>query len=356
MTNMPDTMSLQEKLRITDTNLERLDNRTAAAAEMREAFLCEKLRAMLSAATDSAASAEEPDRIFRSIIRDEHFPDDFRSFTERACRAPADAVLPQLTEMRLKTENQLEQVSLCRMLAHASDPFYRITPDEARGKNYRRLITDLIRDDSRPEDDPARELDVRAPRSAGERIAYLRNTYTDEAYEQFAEAFLHAAPAYYSDFPGVCEALYYGRATACILPLENSVDGKLLRFYALMSKYDLRIGAMCSIASEDSDSQTNYALLRRSVTVPDPEEYDIWYMECRIILEEGMTLSRLLTAAAFYGLTLTRVDSVPVSYEDSEFTYDLILRIPPEGDLAAMLTYLYLLVPQFTLLGLYPMI
>lgn len=354
---MGKSMSVREKLQITDTNLARLDTEAAEHTEKREALLAEKLRAVLSG-VGGGESEEYRDEVFRSIIRDEHFPDEFRRITERDCRVPEDAVLPELAAARLAQENRMEQISLCRMLAHAKDAAYRQndsgrSPDE-RDRGWRQMIADLIRDDNHGEDDPAHELDVRAPRHAGERIAYLKNTYTDTAYDTFADALPHCVPAYYSDFPGVCEALYYGRATACILPLENSSDGKLLRFYSLLTKYDLRIAGVCSVSAEDSDSATKYALLRKSVTVPGREESSELFCECRIILEEDMTLSRVLSAADAYGMALSRADSVPNGYGDGGDTYDLIFRFDEEGDLPAMLTYLYLMTPQFTLLGIYP--
>lgn len=344
------TMPVGEKLRITDANLARLDETIADVAERRCALLAEKVRAMVS-----AISNEYPDDVYDRLVREEHFPETFLSLAVRECQVPEDTLCTDDVMRTLTAVSAEETVALCRGLAHVNDRMYRVT-DGVYNDRWVRQISDLIREDEHIEDDTAPDLEVRAPRTSGERIAYLRNTYTDIAYERFAHALHHAGCTYYSDFPGVCEALYYDHATACILPMENSQDGKLLRFYSLLMKYDLRIAAVTSVTAEDTDVTTRYALLRKAVTVPHPEEeYLGLYLECRTALDEDLPLGSILGAAAAYRMTLVRVDTVPTLYEeDDRITYDLILRAEEDADIAAMLTYFYLMVPGFTLLGLYP--
>ncbi|MGM9625940.1 MAG: prephenate dehydratase domain-containing protein [Eubacteriales bacterium] len=359
-------MPLKEKIQITDANLARLDKMEASVAEMREALLVEKVRAMAAEITN-----EYPEDICEQLIRDEHFPELFRNMTERGIPVPDEMLSKEQIGYMLSFCNHAEQISLCRYLAHVNDGMYK-TEAARRGSSWERnpredaehpygsawiaAMTDLTKEEDHIEDETAPDLDVRTPRPVGERIAYLRNTYTDRAYTRFQTVLHHTTATYYSDFPGVCEALYYDRASACILPMENSVDGKLLRFYALLNKYDLRIAYTCSVTTEDTDVTTRYALLRKSVAVPHPQEIaedEGLYMECRVILRDDHPLSDLLCAAVRYHLKLTRVDSIPTDYGDGEYVYDLILRAEEGADFAAMITYLHLLVPQFTLFGIY---
>ncbi|MBQ8578098.1 MAG: hypothetical protein IJ449_09095 [Clostridia bacterium] len=368
-------MQLSEKIRITDTNLSRLDEAAASLSEKREALLCEKVRAFVS-----DISNEYPEDVCEQLIRDEHFPERFSEMTERQITVPEDMLSSAEIASALRTMQHTERVSLCQRLAHINDRIYKIAAsrnanswerdyrsdeNEPYGGAWIAAITDLVKEEDHIEDDTAPDLDVRAPRPVGDRVAYLRNTYTDRAYSRFQTVLHHTTAAYYSDFPGVCEALYYDRASACILPMENSVDGKLLRFYSLLMKYDLRIACTCSVTTEDTDVTTRYALLRKNVCVPRPAECEDWeglYLEFRAVLRDEHPLSELLCAAAQYHLTLVRVDTIPMDYDDGERTYDLIFRAqntedldsPAEnGDIAAMLTYLYLCVPQFTLFGVY---
>lgn len=343
-------MAVGEKLRITDANLARLDTTAANLTEQRAAVLEEKVRAILS-----AVSVEYPDDIFDRLIREERFPETFSEICTREQTLPDDAYSTDEIARVLQNYSEEERIILCRGLAHAGDRMYRIT-EGVYDDRWARMLGDLVREDDHIDDDVTPDLEVRVPRPAGERVAYLRNTYTDLAFETFSTVLRNAAPTYYSDFPGVCEALYYDRATACILPLENSADGKLLRFYTLLTKYDLRIAYVTSVTAHETDVTTRYALLRRSVSVPHPEDTDSLglYLEFRMIADEEIPLFRILSAADAYHLSLTRVDSVPGPNEDDDrMAYDLILRAEDGGDLLSMLTYCYLLVPGFTLLGIY---
>lgn len=364
-------LNLNEKMQIIDTNLARLDTMAVSLVEMREAFLLEKVRALTSEITN-----EYPEDVCEQMIRDEHFPEEFRSMTGRDASISREAGIQegvlaseQIANV-LKSSGHDEQIRLCQCLAHVNDALYeaaavrrntwkKVAQEEKNtrfGKAWIQRLNDLIREEDHFEDETVPDLDVHAARPTGESIAYLRNTYTDRAYTRFQSILQHTTAVYYSDFQGVCESLYYDRESACILPMENSVDGKLLRFYSLLNKYDLRIAYTCSVTTEDTDVTTRYALLRKNITVPNPDEFDACeglYMECRAVLNEEHPLSDLLAAAAWYHLTLTRVDTIPTDYDDGERTYDLILRMEEDGDLAAMLTYLYLMVPQFTVFGIY---
>ena len=343
-------MAVGEKLRITDANLARLDVTAANLTEARAAMLEEKVRAILS-----AVSIEYPDDVFDRLIREERFPETFSELCRRERILPEEAFSTDEILRTLENAGWEERITLCRGLAHAADRMYRIT-DGQFDDRWARMMTDLVREEDHPDDDITPDLEARAPRPTGERVAYLRNTYTDTAFETFSTVLRSAQPTYYSDFPGVCEALYYDRATACILPLENSSDGKLLRFYSLLTKYDLRIAYVTSVTAYDTDVTTRYALLRRNLSVPRPEDTDAlgMYLELRMTADEDIPLFRILAAADAYHLSLIRVDSVPGPNEDDDrIAYDLILRVDDGGDPASMLTYCYLLVPGFTLLGIY---
>ena len=342
-------MAISERLRITDTNLARLDVISANLTEQRAAMLEEKLRVILSAVT-----MEYPDDVIDRLVREEHFPETFATLSCRQQIIPEDACSPEEIARTLTDASWEERIVLCRGIAHAGDRMYHITPGQL-DDHWVRMMNDLVREEDH-HDSSTPDLEVRAPKPAGERIAYLRNAYTDTAFETFSAVLRSAQPTYYSDFPGVCEALYYDHATACILPLENSSDGKLLRFYSLMAKYDLRIAYVTSVAAYDNDVTTRYALLRRNLSVPRPETTDAlgMYLELRITADEALPLYRILAAADAYHLSLQRVDSVPGPNEDDDrIAYDLILRVEDDGDPAAMLTYCYLLSPGYTLLGIY---
>ena len=347
-----DAMSIGEKMRVIDKNLHRLDDEYAHNAEKRDVWLWEKTRA-----SEEALPGDYTDAWYAALLRDEQFTAQFSRMASRPVTLPEDAFdaatpfeLQQL-KINLSHEQQLETVALCRQLAHAKDPAYRMNT-HAEEQRWRRQLADILRRErSEDEDDPFAPA-VRGMRHMGEEIAYLRNTYTDTAFHAFSEV-TPAKAVYYSDFPGVCEAVFYKNATACILPLSNSADGRLNRFYALLARYDLRIGAVCKVTSDDGETATTYALLRRAVTIPVRDETGVVYLECRMHLNGSVTLDCVCSAAKLYGIHLDRIDSVPLNYDGEGFVYDAVFSVPREGDIFSLLVYLYLMVPQLTLFGVY---
>ena len=157
---------------------------------------------------------------------------------------------------------------------------------------------------------------------------------------------------YAADFTAVCEEVYYGRADMCILPLDSSRDAKLISFYRLIGKYELRIVMSCDVPSGDG-VMTRYALLRKSAFLPSEKQdkKGELFFEFSFVPDESSALCDVLTAAADCGLRLYKVDALPLTYTDSEFSYDVILRCPETPEVFAL--YMSLAVPQYELLGVY---
>ena len=105
---------------------------------------------------------------------------------------------------------------------------------------------------------------------ASERIAYLKNSYNDAAYIQFAALFSSPRAAYFASVSDVCENVYNGSCEYCILPVETSVDGKLLSFYETILKYNFKINAVYDLQSENG--YTRYALLSKRFTVRNNQD------------------------------------------------------------------------------------
>jgi len=347
----PKTISLKEKMQIIDTNLNRIDQTEGRMLERRHAHLMECVHALVGDVSD-----EYPEQLFAHILRDEHFPALFRELTRRTIPLSDKLLLQDEVSDYFADLCKRDRVVLCKYLAHAADRGYRVTKHE-RGAAWTRLLRDMVRNTYQMTDESEPDIDVKPGRVMGDKIAYLRNTYTDIAYNCFAECLQHTTATYYSDFPGVCEALFYAHVSACILPMENSSDGKLLRFYSLLDKYDLRIAYVCNVTAEDTDVTTRYALLQRDISIPRLDLLEHWtriFMECRVVINDREGLSEVLHAASVYGLHVVGVDSVPVGYDDDDRIYDLIFDVGEDGDLAAMLVYLHLVIGQFKLFGIYP--
>ena len=341
---MIDQNAFEEQVRIIDDNLNRLRQRLFRNSAMRDAFLQEKAKLF------SDSFSQEGELGLLRAVREEAAYGRFSLLcegglpvTRTAGGVPGKSVSnPVLTNRMI---NMMDRIEICRILARETEWFPRT---EDSPFDPWALIAMLLGEAG--EDSPVSETADARP--GGERIAFLSNLYTDLAYERFSAQLPRCTATYYSDFAGMCEALSYGVVTACILPLENSEDGKLLRFYHLIDRYDLRIVMATEIPSREGERITKYGLLRRTIEIPSENARQDLSFECRVILEKTTTLSDVLLASSLYGLSLVRADASTIPYREGTLSYDLIFRVGG-GDLLSMLVFLTLQTPQFTTLGVY---
>ena len=186
------------------------------------------------------------------------------------------------------------------------------------------------------------------------KISYLKNAFADEAFLTFAKLLGNPSVDYQSDFQSVCEEVYYGRADLCILPGDSSRDAKLIGFCRLIDKYELKIVLACDIVSNDGGLTTRYALLRKTLTFPEvlPPLCDARLLELSFVPTEGISLADVLTAASRFGLALYKVDAIPLTYSDNEFSYDVILHCPDRA-VEPFALFMALAAPQYSTLGVY---
>ena len=194
------------------------------------------------------------------------------------------------------------------------------------------------------------------PLNRSPRIAYFQNAYADAAFRIFSGVLDTPSVVYMPDFTAVCEEVYYGRADMCMLPLDSSRDAKLISFYRLIDKYELSPVYSCDVTSPDGGITTRYALLRRTIGLPEPEQLEkanSCFFEFTLVPDESNALCDVLWAARECGLSLYKVDSIPLTWSDSEFACDVILRVNSRQGLTAFALFLALAVPQYEPLGIY---
>ena len=182
-------------------------------------------------------------------------------------------------------------------------------------------------------------------------IAYLRSSYTDRAFRLFGTLLPEPRAVYPTSFAAVCEEVYYNRARYCILPIENSEEGSLHSFRLLIAKYELKIAAVCDVPTSE-EGITRFALLHKNVRLPEGAG-EICFRFTFAVSPYDLPLDEVLAAVRQFGLSLHSVESVPLGYTDIAVGYD-ITALVGEGDLFALLTYLFCFVPQFDAVGVYP--
>lgn len=195
--------------------------------------------------------------------------------------------------------------------------------------------------------------DVLADDESTDRIAYLKNSYNDMAYMQFASLLNSPRAAYFNSITDVCESVYNGSCEYCILPVETMEDGKLLSFYELILKYGFNI---CSVYELRSDKGfTRYALIGRNFDLRNAgikSKARNRYLE--FVVSENDSISDILIAAEFCGLKLRRIDTLNVSLDKNSKGAYICPEFRVDGsDLQTFLAFLAIDISGIIPVGLY---
>ena len=188
---------------------------------------------------------------------------------------------------------------------------------------------------------------------AADKIAYVKNAFSDNAYLQFSAELNHPRAANFDSFSDVCEEVYNGICEFGILPILHERDGKLFRFYTLLERYELRIVCACDVpcVEQNGVTVTRYALIRKALS---PEGMlSATHVELLLPADSG-ELCDLLLAAQSCGITPIRLDTRTAGERDveSDMTHQITLQ-HRNGDLLLFLAFLTLCLPDCTVLGLY---
>lgn len=272
-----------------------------------------------------------------------------------------------------RREAQLEELAaLLTAPDHAT--FKSFTPDVAellinpdhnahRNRDLAILCRSLVRMGYRYSDEVFHSPPSPSEKSS-ERVAYLQNHFTDDAYFILTSHLKNPSAAYFASISDVCEEVYHGLCEFCILPIESSEDGKLLRFYALIEKFDLKIVAVCDLENANG-SYTRYALLRHKyVSFPTFEDSGTVFSEFDVITNSELSLSEILLTAELLGHRLVRADALPLPYRTDTYRYGLVFSSEQavrytdsepsrEESIEAFLLYLSLMAAEWSSLGIY---
>lgn len=187
---------------------------------------------------------------------------------------------------------------------------------------------------------------------AHHRISYQKNRYTEEAYHIFAKLLREPRAAYVNSFPAVCEDVYNGLSEFCILPLENTAEGRLSGFTRLIVQFDMKIVAACDVPTGEGKS-TRFALLRKNRISFDLPKAHSMYFEAVFEEFDFPSAEELLFTASSFGLSLCKSDITTSADSHKKSTLHAVFGTD-HGDLSSFLLYLAMELPDFTPLGYYP--
>ena len=181
------------------------------------------------------------------------------------------------------------------------------------------------------------------------KVAYVKNQYSVEAFTKLCKHISFKEEHVFSSFGELCDDIESGDADACIVPIENTSDGKLANFYSIIDRYELKIWSTCEIESSDGDQVTRYALLTRRLIIPNS---DHCYVEFSFVSTQANALRNIIEISSLLELSVHRIDSLPLRYNKSSFEISSVLYGTLDNILKFIL-FVKLNIPQHTVLGLY---
>ena len=194
------------------------------------------------------------------------------------------------------------------------------------------------------------------PTSAGShsKISYVKNKYNDIAFEHFLRSVQNATPDYASSFAESCENVLDGLCEFCILPLSSSRDGRLMSFYNLLERYELKICEMIELDNEDSASTLRLARVSRACRDQrgKAQKNQKYIFEFSITNESTDFLASLFEAARQSNARLISIDSLPTEYASNIQKFFFSFSIPQQNALAFRL-FVALNHQSYTPIGLY---
>ncbi len=186
----------------------------------------------------------------------------------------------------------------------------------------------------------------------GERFVYVKNPYSDEAYDVFSQDFSDPRVKYAKDIKQAVSAVSNQEADFCLLPLEDR-GVRLNTVEELIFKTDLKINSVTPVFGLDGCADMKYAMVSSSHLISDYSSEDDRYLEIRIAKNNNTSLTSVSVAAEEYGLDLYRVNSLSIASEEGESNfYSVILRVTG-AKFTQLLVYLTLFAEDYTILGIY---
>ena len=184
-------------------------------------------------------------------------------------------------------------------------------------------------------------------------ITYVRNPYSDEAFDVFSQEFSDPRVKYSQSFKDAAKAVFDSEVSFALLPLEEKGGARLPTVTELIYKYDLKINSVTPVFGPDGASQLKYALVSRELSASEFSDGDDRYFEMRLDAGKGGDLLDFMLAVGMYGIDVYRINTVSVSSDGDEGEYFSVVVRRESCDFTVLLVYLTLFCKDFLAVGMY---
>ncbi len=229
---------------------------------------------------------------------------------------------------------------LC-VLGKASEAADRVIFAELLTKRLVSFGLDISENSFLPEDD------------AGEFFVYVKNAYSDEAYDVFSQDFQDPRLKYCKSFKDAVAAVLSGDASYALLPLEEAGGTRLPTVAELIYRNDLKISAVTPVFGPDGAAELKYALVSEKIRPFPVNADDDRYLEIRLSKDADSELSGIILAADMYGAQIYRINTLNFISDETQSNFFSIVLRAGSCDFTNLLVYLTLFTDDFTPVGLY---
>ena len=198
-----------------------------------------------------------------------------------------------------------------------------------------------------------KESDFLQQGKEGQIFAYVKNQFSDEAFDVFSENISDPRVNYCSSFSEAVKKLVSGAADFCLLPLEERGGVRLPTVSEFIYSNDLKINSVTPVFGYTGNGEIKYAMISKNFIIEDYTKEDDRYLEIRIETDSGMTSTEIGIAAAILGMEIYRINTFTSFNGDCTVgNYSVVIR-KTGADFLPFLAYLDLFCPGYTPVGLY---
>jgi hypothetical protein len=178
------------------------------------------------------------------------------------------------------------------------------------------------------------------------KIAYWSsNQYSKTAFDSFSALFNKCEGIQLDSFTLVCETVEEDDIFG-IIPIINSSDGRLMSFYRLMDKYDLKILAVCRVDNPNGEGFTKFALVCKKIFDIKPNA------QKNIELVISGSVVNFITLSEIFKARVKEVTSIPSPHNEFDLTNYVTINLP-HSELSAAWLYFYIFGGDVDLIGYY---
>ncbi len=185
-----------------------------------------------------------------------------------------------------------------------------------------------------------------------ESFVYVKNAFSDEAYDVFSQDFVDPRVRYAASFKEALKLVFDNAVTFCLLPFEER-DVRIPTVEELIFRGDYKINSVIPVFGYDGNAEMKYALVSKNIYPSDYSVDDDRYFEIRVPLDLDFGLSSLVVCAEEAGVRIHRVNTLGFRTEEGEKSYFTVVLKSVGADFTKLLIYLTLFLPEYIPVGIY---